>query len=89
MRSPIILKEKAEMPVRAYNPVNKYVDESKEPSPQSGILPHPVKIGVPFKNMQVGVHRLRVVLVLVGKTHILDRSPLTGAGLDVTSAARV
>ena len=39
--------------------------------------------------MQVGVHRLRVVLVLVGKTHILDRVPHTGAGLDVTSTARV
>ena len=51
---------------------------------QTGILPHAEKIGIRFQNMQMGIHRLALVLILGAEAHVGYFSPFAGQGFAIT-----
>ena len=51
---------------------------------QTGILPHAEKIGIRFQNMQMGIHRLALVLILGAEAHVGYLSPFAGQGFTIT-----
>ena len=47
-------------------------------------LPYTIEIGIGFDDMEMSVHRAGSVLILIRKTHIGDRLPLTGQRLNIS-----
>ena len=47
-------------------------------------LPYTIEIGIGFYDMEMGIHRAGSVLILIRKTHIGDRLPLTGQRLNIS-----
>ncbi len=53
------------------------------------VFPYPVQVGIRFEDMQVGVHRLRLIRVLVAEPHILYPFPVFRKGFHITVLFRV
>ena len=74
--NPIIIEEQFQMTgLDIQNPFREKAYQIAQLPLQTGILPHAEKIGIRFQNMQMGIHRLALVLILGAEAHVGYLSP--------------
>ena len=87
---PVIIEKETEMMRAAvFHDVKEYMHQVHDIGAQAFVGPHTVEIGIWLNDVQVGVHRLGAVGVFVAQTHVVDRTPVAGHGLDISPLGRI